>query len=186
MAGRARLGFKQRVVGGARRLAGIFLYLWVVLTLFALHESIVLAKHEIDYRGYGTAFIKAWVLAKVMLVADDLNLGGRWFEHHRLMYRILSRSALFALVFMAVHTVERLLVGWWQGKTILEAIPQIGGGSVAGIVSVSVIISVALIPFFAVRALEQALGPGVLRLLFARRSSLEARGVVPGHRSTKN
>jgi hypothetical protein len=163
-------GLGRRIVGGARRLAGIFLYLWVVLTLFALHESIVLAKHEIDYRGYGMAVINAWVLAKVMLVAEDLNLGSRWFEHHRLIYRILSRSVLFALVFMGVHTAERLAMGWWQGKTIVESIPQIGGGSIAGIVSVGAILSVALIPFFALRALEQALGPGVLRLLLARRS----------------
>jgi hypothetical protein len=61
-------------------------------------------------------------------------------------------------------------MGWWQGKTIVESIPQIGGGSIAGIVSVGAILSVALIPFFALRALEQALGPGVLRLLLARRS----------------
>jgi len=45
------------------------------------------------------ALVNAWVLAKVMLVADDLNLGSRWFENRRLIYRILSRSALFALVF---------------------------------------------------------------------------------------
>ena len=57
-----------------------------VLTLFALHESIVLAKHEIDYRGYGMALVNAWVLAKVMLVADDLNLGSRWFENRRCAY----------------------------------------------------------------------------------------------------
>jgi len=149
--------------------------LWVVLTLFALHESIVLAKHEIDYRGYGMALINAWVLAKVMLVAEDLKLGTRWFEHHRLMYRILSRSVLFALVFMGVHAAERLLIGWWRGKTIVESIPQIGGGSVAGVLSVGAILSVALIPFFALRALEQTLGPGVLRVLLARRSDRSLR-----------
>ena len=174
----APLGLTDRIVGGARRLAGIFLYLWVVLTLFALHESIVLAKHEIDYRGYGMALINAWVLAKVMLVADDLNLGSRWFENRRLIYRILSRSALFALVFMGAHTIEDLVVGWWQGKTVLESIPRIGRGSLAEILSIGVILSVALTPFFAFRALEQALGPGVvLRLLLASRSNLEPRDV---------
>jgi hypothetical protein len=174
----APLGLTDRVVGGARRLAGVFVYLWVVLTLFALHESIVLAKHEIDYRGYGMALINAWVLAKVMLVADDLNLGSRWFENRRLIYRIVSRSALFALVFMAAHTVEDLVVGWWQGKTVLESIPRLGRGSFAEILSIGVILSVALTPFFAFRALEQALGAGVvLRLLLAPRSKLEPRDV---------
>jgi len=175
---RASRGLTERVVGGARRFAAIFVYLWAVLTLFALHESIVLAKHEIDYRGYGLAFINAWVLAKVMMVADDLNLGSRWFENRRPIYRILSRSALFALVFMGAHTVENLVVGWWQGKTVLESIPRIGRGSFAEILSIGVIVTVALMPFLAFRALEQALGPGVVRrLLLAPRSKLEPRQV---------
>jgi hypothetical protein len=134
----ASRGLTDRLVSGARRLAGVFLYLWAVLTLFALHESIVLAKHEIDYRGYGMALVNAWVLAKVMLVADDLNLGSRWFENRRLIYRILSRSALFALVFMGAHTIEDVVVGWWQGKTILESIPRLGRGSFADILSIGV------------------------------------------------
>jgi hypothetical protein len=153
----------------------MFLYLWVILALFGLHESIVLAKHEIDYRGYGMAFIHAWVLAKVMLVAEDLHLGSRWFEHRRPIYRILSRSAMFALVFMGTHIVEGIVVGWWRGNSVVESIPRIGGGSIAQILSVGVILSVALTPFFAFRALEQALGTGVLRVLLTPRSSVEPR-----------
>jgi hypothetical protein len=84
------------------------------------------------------ALVNAWVLAKVMLVADDLNLGSRWFENRRLIYRILSRSALFALVFMGAHTIEDVVVGWWQGKTILESIPRLGRGSFADILSIGV------------------------------------------------
>ena len=95
--GRAPLGLIGRIVGGACRLAGVFAYLWVVLTLFALHESIVLAKHEIDYRGYGMAFLNAWVLAKVMLIADDLNLGSGWFENRR-RARPFSRAFLDLVV----------------------------------------------------------------------------------------
>ena len=156
-----------------------FLYLWVVLTLFALHESIVLAKHDIDYRGYGLAFINAFVLAKVMLVADELNLGRRWFRQRRPIYRILYRSALFALVLVGAHVAEGIATGWWRGKALLESFPEIGGGSVAGILSVGVIVSVALMPFFAFREVQQALGSDVLRrVLLGARSTVKPRGVV--------
>jgi len=166
-----RLSFKQRLLGGAKRLLGMFLYLWVLFVLFNLHESIVLAKYQISYGSYGLAFVNAWVLAKVMLIAEDLNLGSKWFQGQALIYWISSRAVLFAVVFMCVHVVEEVLIGLWQGKTIVESLPEVGGGSVAGILSVAVILSVALIPFSAFKAINRALGPGVLRsLLLAGRS----------------
>src|SRR5262249_31243140 len=100
--------------------------LWILLTLFAVHESIVLAKRDIDYRGYALALINAWILAKVMLVAEDLDLGGRWFQHRPLIWQILSRAGILALVFMAAPIVESVLIGLWHRRTIFESIPRIG------------------------------------------------------------
>ena len=175
MSARERFGLTHRLIGGARRLLGVFLYLWILLTLFAVHESIVLAKRDIDYRGYWLALINAWILAKVMLVAEDLDLGGRWFQHRPVICQILSRAGVLALVFMAAHTVESVLIGLWHRRTIFESIPRIGGGSIADVLSVAVLLTVALIPFFAFRAIDQALGVGTLRsLLFARRSDIRA------------
>ena len=160
---------KARFLREAKRLFGMFLYLWAVLALFTLHESIVLAKHQINYRPYGLAFINAWVLAKVMLIADDLNLGGDWFERRPLIYRISSRAALFAVVFLCVHAAEGILVGLWEGKTIAEIVPEVSGRSAAGILSAGVILSVALMPYFAFKAIDRALGTGVLRSLLLER-----------------
>jgi predicted ferric reductase len=181
---RVRLGLKERVLGGARRLLGVFLYLWVVLTLFAVHESVVLAKRQIDYRGYGLAFINAWVLAKVMLLAEDLNIGAKWFGDRPLIYRVLSRAGLFAVVFMGAHTVEGVIVGLWNGKTIIESLPRFGSGSAVDILSVAVVLSVALTPFFAFRAIDQALGPGRLRsLLLTRGAAVQTDDATSGRPS---
>jgi len=177
---RARLGLKERVIGGARRLLWVFLYLWALLTLFALHESIVLAKHEVGdrgYRSYGLALVNAWVLAKVMLVSEELDLAGRWLGGAPLIYRILSRAGFLAVALMAAYAVEGVLLGLWQGKAIRESFPRIGGGSIADIVSVGVVLGVALVPFCAFRAIERALGPGVLRsTLLGRPSDPNSRG----------
>jgi hypothetical protein len=158
----------------------VFLYLWVLFALFALHESLVLAKHRIDYEPYGFAFVNAWVLAKVMLVADDLNLGANWFERRPLIYRILTRALLFAIVFMAVHAVEGVLVGLWRGKTIAGSMPEVTGGSIAELASKGVILTVALMPFFAFKAIDQALGTGTLRslLLVSRPADSSQQTVV--------
>jgi hypothetical protein len=49
--------------------------LLAMFALFQLHEYVVLAKQHISYSRWGFASINALVLAKVMLVADDVGLG---------------------------------------------------------------------------------------------------------------
>jgi hypothetical protein len=182
---RARANFRRRLLHGAKRLLWMFVYLWVLFALFALHESIVLAKHQITYELYGFAFINAWVLAKVMLVADDLNLGANWFERHPLIYRILTRALLFAVAFMMVHVVEGMLVGLWQGKTLTGSMPEVSGGNIAELASMGVILTVALIPFFVFKAIDKALGVGTLRTLLLARPPVDCSsqaGSLPAER----
>jgi hypothetical protein len=70
----------------AKRIAGIFLYLWVVFALLILHEHVVLSRHGMGHGFYGLAFINAWILAKIMLVAESLDVRphfqGRPLELH--------------------------------------------------------------------------------------------------------
>ena len=57
----------------------MFLYLRAVLTLFALHESIVLAKQEIDYgrRGKGYIFGAFRPATGAALIFDEVVTGFR-------------------------------------------------------------------------------------------------------------
>jgi hypothetical protein len=55
--------FKQKIVHEFRETLTMFLYLWVLFSLFTYHESIVLAERNINYVPYGLAFFNALVLA---------------------------------------------------------------------------------------------------------------------------
>lgn len=157
------------------------LYLWLLFALFSLHESVVLAQHDIDYREQGFAVINALMLAKVMLVGEDLHLGRR-FKDRRLVYSILYQSLAFAILFICFHIVERMLAGLWDGKTIAASFPEIGGGSLKGIVSTAAIICVSLIPFFAFKAIDEAMGERELAaLFFGRKESGVAPPSIPTH-----
>ena len=57
----------------------IAVYLSIVFGVLVLHEAVVAAKNGIEYHFYGFAVINAIILGKVMLVAEDLNLGDRFF-----------------------------------------------------------------------------------------------------------
>ncbi len=146
----------------------MFLYLWILFGLFLLHESIVLAQHGIAFTRYGVALVNAWILAKVMLVAEDLNIA-RGFEGKPLIYPVLYKSVVFGIVFLVFGVAEEILIGLWQGKAVADSIPAIGGGSPIGILSLALILSFALIPYFAFREVGRAIGESELRALFFSR-----------------
>jgi hypothetical protein len=158
---------KERIFHNVKEFVAMFLYLWILFALFTWHEAIVLARHHIDYKPYGLALFNAFVLAKVMLVAEELHLGTK-FRKRAPMYPILHKSFLFAVIFICFNMAERIVTGLWKGKTIAESIPKIGSGSPAEIVTAALIISVALIPFFAFRELNRVMGKGILGALFLK------------------
>jgi len=155
----------------ARKFFVIFLYLWVLFGLFALHKSILLPDEGIVY-GQGFALVNAFVLAKVMLVADNLHVGDS-FETRPLIYPVLFKSAIFAIILVCFDLVEEVVVGTVRGKTISESIDAIGGGTLEGILSVGVIMFVVLIPFFAFREMTKVVGNRQMRdLLLVHRTKL--------------
>jgi len=115
------------------------------------------------------------VLAKVMLVADDLNLGSRFFKKRALVYPILFKSMVFAIVLIRFHIVERAIIAVWGGGTIVQSIPGFGGGGFKRIVSVGTIMFVVMIPFFVYREISRVIGKSELRsLIFTGKTKIES------------
>jgi hypothetical protein len=156
--------FKARALGAGRRFLGIFFYLYVVFGLFNLHEYIVLARHGIDFTHYGIAAVNAFVMAKVLMIGEELHLG-EYFEDRRLIYPILLSSLLFAILLIVFHVIEHVILGLWHGQTMVESIPSLGGGGLAGMIVLGTIVSVTLIPFFALRSLRRLIGGSELYAL---------------------
>src|ERR1700732_2301720 len=152
-----KTGLKQRLFDEVIKFLAIAFYLWVMFGVFALHESVVSAKDHIDYHFYGFAVINALILGKVMLVAEDLHFA-EWVKDRPLIYPILCKAVAFSILFLVFDVVEEVLVGVFKGKTIDQSIPSIGGGSLSSVFFVGILLSVALIPFFAFREIGQVLG----------------------------
>jgi hypothetical protein len=166
----------ERIIHEVKQFVGMGVYLWACFGLFALHESMVLEQHHINYKFYGFAVVNSLILAKVMLVAEDLHLGER-FQNGPLVFPILYKAFIFSIVFICFDVVEEVVVGMVKGKTLLASVPSIGGGTLGGVLSVGTIIFFALIPFFAFREIGRVVGERELHsLLFAR-----GRQAEPGH-----
>lgn len=161
---------KARGVHEFKRILVMFLYLWVIFGLFVLNQTVILAKHNISYSAQGFALINAFVLAKVMVVAEDLKLGHR-FKDRPLIYPILYKACAFAIVFLLFHILEKVFVGVLGGKTAAESFPDIGGGTFKGVLCVWAIMFVSLIPFFAIREIGRVIGEAELWNLIFRRGT---------------
>ena len=176
--GRSLLG---KIIVEIKKFVSMAIYLWVMFGLMALHASVVLAERQMSYRFYGFAIINSLILAKVMLVAEDLHFGEN-LKDRALVYPILYKAVLFAILFICFDMVEEVLVGLARGKTFAQSIPKIGGGSPSGVFFVAIILSVGLIPFFAFREISRVIGKSELHSLIFRdgaRAAFQSR-MLPG------
>jgi hypothetical protein len=143
----------------------IALYLWAVFGLLILFKSVVLAEQHIPFAYHGFAFFNALALAKVMLTARDLHLG-ELFHEAPLIYPTLLKSALFAVVLACFKILEEAAVGLYHGKSFQQSISDLGGGTLNGILVLTLLLFAMLIPFVGYGELRRILGEGKLERLF--------------------
>lgn len=158
---------KERAIDEVKKFAGIVIYLWAVFTVLLVHEWVVLSQHQIGFKFYGLAIINAVLLGKIMLIAENF----RFAEHLNrkpLIYPIVYKAVAFTTLLFVAYIVEEMLVGWIGGRGLLASFPRLGG-SLLGALSIWFIFSLALIPFFAFKEVERAVGPDMFRTLLLGR-----------------
>ena len=162
---------KQKAYHELKEFLGIALYLWVILALFQLYRSLLLSEEHITVVAHQWfAIINALALAKVILIAKALHVG-EWVEDWPLIYPSLLKSALFTILLACFKILEDAGLGMYRGKSFQESIADLGGGTLNGILCVSLILFVTLIPFFVATELQAVLGEGKLMQLFFRSRS---------------
>jgi hypothetical protein len=154
---------KERAIAEAKKFTGIFVYLWVVFTVLLVHEWVVLSANHIGFTFYGLAAINALVLAKIMLIADNAQFAER-FKAMPLVYPVVYKAVAFTTLLFAAYVVEEMLIGGIVGRGFLASVPHVGGG-LMGALGLWLVFCVALIPYFAFREIERAVGPEMFRRL---------------------
>jgi hypothetical protein len=148
-------------------------YVWVFLIVFQLHRFAILRELNIVYRmdyRIGLALVNALVLGKFILVTQNIKFLDR-FKDERLVYSILFKSAVVAVIVLFLEVLEEAIVGLLHGKTLQQSIPQMGGGGLEGKLIVCLMTFLVLMPFFAFTELRRVIGRENLHaLMLAKRS----------------
>lgn len=171
---------KQKAYRELKEFLVIAFYLWVVFGLFLLYKSVILGEEHISYLDHGVALINALVLGKFVLIARAFHLGHR-ANDAPLVYPTLVKSALFSVVLACCKILEDAVVGLYHGRSLSESIAGLGGGTFKGILTLTVLLFVLLIPFFAFGELQRVLGEGKLAQLFFRPREVSKFAVVSGN-----
>lgn len=163
-----KLTFKERAVAELKNFAGAFVYLWVVFTVLLLHEWIVLSEHNVGFAFYGLATLNAIALGKIMIVAEHFRFAER-LKEKPLVYPIAYKTVAFTTLLLVAYVLEMMLFGLIGGHGFFASMPALGG-SLVGTVALWLIFCVVLMPYFAFKEFERAVGPDMLRkLLLGRR-----------------
>ena len=178
--GTTTASLKQRAYHELKEFLVIAFYLWVVFGLFLLYKSVILGEEHISYLAHGVAIINALVLGKFVLIARAFHLGDRANEAP-LVYPTLVKSALFSVLLACCKILEDAVVGLYHGRSFSDSIADIGGGTFKGILTLTVLRFVLLIPFFAFGELQRVLGEGKLTQLFFRPREVSKFTLVSGN-----
>lgn len=152
---------KAKAADEFRRFLLLFFYLWILFGVFVLNQGVVLREHGINFAMQGFAFFNALVFAKVMMLFEVFD-PGRWLRKRPLIYPILYESLLLTVLFLIAHVLEKTIEGLIRGKTLTESMPVLTGAGLPGFLSITVILFIALLPFFGLRNLSLAMGEGRL------------------------
>jgi hypothetical protein len=167
----AKRTWKQRVFRGMRQALAIASYLFVVFTLFDIHKSVILAEHRIDLVQFGLNFINASALAKVILVGQELNLADQFWDVP-LIFPTLLKSFVYTVLLACFKIVEGTVVGIFTGRSFSESVAAFAGGSWKGLLCLTVVLFVVLIPFFAFGELRRVFGDRIIEAFLRPRHLL--------------
>jgi hypothetical protein len=165
----SKIPILQRLSHKLLEYGAISAYLYLFFATFLFFKTAALRSQGIDYAPYGLAVAKALLLAKFILVGHKLRIGAP-FRHATLIHLIIHKSVLFLLHLIGLSGIEEAILGLIHHRAIGDAMADLRGGRLGQIIASSLLLFLVLIPYFAFRELDRALGEGRLLQLLRQRA----------------
>ncbi len=171
----AKTTLRQRAMHEFKELVIISLYLYITLGAVILFKASVLQDQGVEFSPWGTAIIKALVLAKFMLLGEAIKIGGRTTTSP-LVWPTLQKALALLAVLIILTVIEEAVVGLFHHMTIGASLGELFGPRLEETIAGYVIMLLILIPYCAFRALDEALGEDRLsQMFFVSREAIARR-----------
>jgi hypothetical protein len=160
-------GLKDKVRHELIEYAFNVVYLTIVFAAFTIYRRLLLSAHDIAYTNYGFAIVEALVLGKVIMIGGVFRLG-RGLEDRPLIYPTLYKTVLFTIFCFAFTLAEHAIKGIVSGHGAVAGLAEYAAQGHQVILGNSMVVFVALIPFFAIKELGRVMGREKIGRLFFR------------------
>jgi len=145
-----------------KKFAGAGAYLWAVFALLALHAWLGEAQFGPGLGFFVFTTINAFLAFQLMGFAERLRLV-QDLRQKPLIYSILYKTVTFGALVFAVYGLELMVFGLLGGGGLGA------GGGLLGTLTLWLIFSIAMLPYFAFKAFERAVGADMIaKLLFGK------------------
>jgi hypothetical protein len=162
--------YRERFVIELREFAILAAYLFICFTALLAYKAALLKAYGVSFAPWVLAAIKALVSAKFLLIGRVFGLGDGLAKRHPLIISTLYRSFTFLVVLLFLTAIEEVILGHLRGESVSDSLAGLAGGTLWQVIATSFVVLLVLIPWFAFRALGEAVGDETLvRLFFERR-----------------
>jgi len=148
---------KQKVREEFKEMLVVTSYLWIVFALLLWHKSVILKEEHVDFVVHGLALINAVALGKFLLLLRSSRLG-EMAGIRPVIHKTILKAALFSVVLACCKILEDLLVGHFRGRSLDDSLSEFGGGTWQGMLTMTLIGFVMLIPLIGYGELQKVLG----------------------------
>lgn len=160
-----KASLKERLKHEVRSYLLTVCYLTCVFGAFTWYRRLLLASYDIVYTHYLVAFIEALVLGKVIMIGELLRLG-KGLENRPLILPTLYRAVVFSLFVALFKFVEHGLRGVFKGVGFFKGMGSVFEDGLALLLANSLVVFVAMVPFFAFREISRVMGGATIARLF--------------------
>jgi hypothetical protein len=160
----ANRNLKDRARHELRSYIVITAYIWTILSLLRLHETLLADSYHVGLQAHGFAIVTALILGKVVLIAEALRVGERTAERVPAL-AILIRSVLFALAILLFHATEHIVTELWDGAEMNSDLLMVDEAQARRSLIMAAIMTIALMPYFLIKEIERRTGEVDLLLM---------------------
>src|ERR1700731_3709725 len=143
---KATLG--RRAVHEFKELAILTAYLYVTLGAVILMKAAVLHGAGVSFTPWGIAIVKAFVLAKFMLIGRAIKIGER-YTTQPLIWPTLHKSFAFLVLLIVLTIIEEVVVGLFHQQSVVASLGELTGAKLYETLAGYIIMLLVLIPYIA-------------------------------------